>query len=93
MPQSRDAPADYLNWIPEVSAHEITHAILKAHSKPGFDKGEHVTDPDGDGVVLGQGDRNYLMVPGSIRKFGAGILFDDATRGEIDLTSKQSVER
>ncbi len=79
-------------WISNTSAHEICHSIMDTISTNGFDGGEHVKDPDGDGVEGGRGDLGYLMVKGGIRIHTAPVLFDDKTRGQIDLTKKASVE-
>ena len=75
------------------TAHELTHLLLDSISANGFDNGEHLDDPDPSDPAKGFNDFRYLMyVDANVIQAGT-IAFSDKTRKQLDLTSKESVER
>jgi len=86
------ALAAYHTRVVHTVAHEVTHALMNAREAPGFDAGEHETNPDPADGPLGPLDRTYLMVPGSITSFPGVIRFSDTVLGQIDLNKKAAAD-
>jgi len=76
-----------------VAAHELTHMIIDTHNANGFNGGEHLPDPNENGVQDDADDGRYLMYHHQTAQNTSGIHFSNPTRRQIDLTSKESVER
>jgi hypothetical protein len=98
--------ADLIKTLAHTATHELTHLLLNMISWLPFDDGEHLRDPNENGIVndeeLGrppggwpdENDRRYLMYYGGARAhLAATIIFENPTRRSINLTSKESVER
>jgi len=76
-----------------VAAHELTHMIIDTHNANGFNGGEHLPDPNENGVQDDADDGRYLMYHHQTAQNTSGIHFSNPTLRQIDLTSKESVER
>jgi len=68
-----------------VVLHELTHTLLETAGQNGFDGGEHLREPPAANTV-------YVMAQLTAAN-ATSTLFDDATISQINLKSKQSVER
>jgi len=82
---------DLNTWLAYVTAHEITHMLM-----PGFAGDDKNLDPSNPSDS--DSDKQLLMYPHFNEPHSQGytadfIRFSDKSRSEIDLTSKQSVER
>lgn len=84
------AGAAFLDALAAVAAHEIGHALIEATGAPGFDDGEHMTDPDPADAPGGLLDEQYLMFFRTMNL--QTIVFADILRSQIDLSRKESVE-
>jgi hypothetical protein len=84
--------ANFLHWLSHTAAHELTHAIIDTIDQNGFNQEEHVRDPDPTDGEFGPLDRPYLMSHNRTAADRVRIIFDPKTRGQIDLTRKDSVE-
>ena len=82
---------NFLKYMANNIAHELSHAIIEADNKPGFDKEEHETNSDPADGELGPLDLKYILV-GALRTPRTAIVFSDILLSYIDLTRKESVE-
>ena len=73
-------------------AHELSHAIIEAGNKSGFDRDEHETNSDPADGELGPLDLKYLMIDGALRTPRNETIFSDAVLSYIDLNRKESVK-
>lgn len=90
---SNIAPAgDFLAYLANTAAHELTHSIIDTPGANGFDAGEHEINPDPADGAEGPLDLKYLMIRGAIRTPRTTIIFSDTVLAQIDLTRKESVE-
>jgi hypothetical protein len=84
---------NFLDLLAHTAAHEITHLLLNTDGSNGFDAGEHLDNPDpSDGPKM-PSDYRYLMYSQTTRQNAETIYFSNPTRKQIDLKSKESVER
>ena len=79
-------------FLAHITAHELTHCIIDTAGANGFDSGEHIADPDPTDPANSSLDYKYLMYDATTAQNRTTIIFCDATRGQIDLTDKDSVE-
>ncbi len=85
------------NVIKTTLAHEITHTLIYPAPQPPFDAGNHLPDPNENGILYGVGfdedDLTYLMCAGGAypTRF-ALIKFSNPTIKAMDLRTKWSVE-
>ena len=88
--------AHNLQFFPLIShtiAHEFTHLLLNTKNANGFTDEEHHPDPDNSDGPEGVNDQEYLMFIRTTPQNGEVIVFSNPTRQQLDLTSKESVER
>jgi hypothetical protein len=84
--------ANLSNWIAHTAAHELTHCIIDTAGANGFDADEHLPNPDASDPPHGPFDQKYLMYAAFTIQNRATIVFSNATREQIDLTNKDSVD-
>jgi hypothetical protein len=84
---------DFHFGLAATAAHEVTHLLLNEYNTNGFDDGEHLPDPDEDGVRGDEHDKKFLMYYRSTSENWTEINFSMPTRRCLNLTSKESVER
>ncbi len=77
--------------LAHTTAHELTHLIIDTNSANGFDSGEHLDDPNGNGIVGDNNDRIYLMSNHRTWAERVNIVFSNLTRLQMDLINKDSV--
>jgi len=84
---------DFPSLLAHTAAHEVTHLLVDSVNANGFNITEHLFDPDpSDGPGLPK-DLRYLMYYETTEENAESIFFSNPTRKQLDLTSKQSVER
>lgn len=78
----------------QLVTHELTHTLLNTIDEHGFNGGEHMDDPDPSDPPKGPKDAIYIMheYDGN-HTLNNSIVFHDLELAQIDLTSKESVER
>ena len=91
--QSQTHMFNFQDALSRTAAHEITHLLLDTANANGFGPGEHIGDPDPSDPPNGANDETYLMYDGYSVPGQTVIVFSNPTRRQLDLTSKQSVER
>jgi hypothetical protein len=91
--QVTDGMYDFHLSLAETAAHEVTHLLMDTNDQNGFDDEEHEHNPDPHDPAESPLDKKYLMYFRPNAENWEQIIFSQGVRSQLDLTSKESVER